>query len=102
MTQQPTAAAADQLAGRFRGELVRPGDPSYDEARAVWNGMFDRRPALVARCTCTEDVVAAVAAARESGLPVAVRGGGHSASGFSTVDDGIVVDLGPMKDAVVD
>ena len=94
--------AVDQLTTAFAGELLRPGDEGYDEARAVWNGMFDRHPALVARCTCTEDVAAAVSHARESGLTIAVRGGGHSASGFGTCDDGVVIDLSPMHAVEVD
>src|SRR3954447_16212419 len=94
--------AVDQLTTAFAGELLRPGDEGYDEARAVWNGMFDRHPALVARCTCTEDVVATVNHAREAGLTTAVRGGGHSAIGFGTCDDGVVIDLSPMHAVEVD
>ncbi len=101
-TDTPVPAAIDDLALRFRGDLVRPGDGAYDDARSVWNGMIDRRPALIARCTCTADVVAAVNAARESGLTLAVRGGGHSACGHGTCDDGIVIDLSPMSEVVVD
>ena len=96
-----TAAAAD-LAARMRGELIQPGDEAYDDARRVWNGMIDRRPGLIARCACTEDVVAAVALARQSGLTVAVRGGGHSAAGYGTCDDGIVIDLSAMQGVEVD
>src|SRR3954451_24857352 len=95
-----TAIAA--LPASFNGDLIQPGDERYDDARAVWNGMYDRRPAVVARCTSTGDVVAALTAARSAGMPIAVRGGGHSASGFSTVDDGMVIDLGPMKAITVD
>ncbi|HWI09575.1 MAG TPA: FAD-binding oxidoreductase [Solirubrobacteraceae bacterium] len=95
-------AVLDQLAGAFDGEIVRPGDPAYDDARSVWNGMIDRRPEVIARCARTSDVVAAVGFARDSGLPVAVRGGGHSAPGYGTCDGGIVIDLSPMKEIVVD
>nr|MBA2261725.1 FAD-dependent oxidoreductase [Solirubrobacterales bacterium] len=92
----------DGLASRFRGELLGPDDEGYEQARMVWNGMIDRHPALVARCTCASDVLAALDFARDSALPLAVRGGGHSAAGFGTCDSGIVVDLSPMKDIRVD
>jgi FAD/FMN-containing dehydrogenase len=86
----------------FAGEQLRPGDPGYDEARVLWNALFDRRPALIARCTSTADVVAAVNYGRDNGLQIAVRSGGHSAAGHSSVDDGIVIDLSPMKRIDVD
>lgn len=86
----------------FEGELITPPDPRYDEARRVWNRAIDRYPTAVARCASTEDVRRALALARENGLPVAVRGGGHSMGGLSTCDDGLVIDLGPMRDLVVD
>ncbi|MGH2951893.1 MAG: FAD-binding oxidoreductase, partial [Solirubrobacterales bacterium] len=98
----PDAIALRELERSFRGELVRPGEPSYDERRRVWNGSIDRSPALIARCAGTRDVVAAVALARRSGLPVAVRGGGHSFPGHSVCDDGIVIDLGAMNGIRVD
>src|SRR5215207_6300588 len=85
------------LPGSFRGELIRPGDPSYDEHRKVWNGSIDRSPTAIARCASTQEVVDAVGLARESGLRTAVRGGGHSFPGHSTCDDGIVIDLSKMK-----
>jgi hypothetical protein len=90
------------LPGSFRGELIRPGDPSYDEQRKVWNGSIDRSPAVILRCGGSDDVVAAVGLARDTDLSVAVRGGGHSFPGHSTCDDGIVIDLGPMKRIRVD
>jgi FAD/FMN-containing dehydrogenase len=86
----------------FRGELYRPDDDGYDAARAVHNGMIDKRPALVARCADVADVRSALRHARDQGLPVAVRGGGHSGPGFGTVDDGVVIDLGPMHGVRVD
>lgn len=86
----------------LHGELVRPDDPNYDEARAVWNGAHDARPAVIARCADAADVRHAVGFARSEGLEVAVRGGGHSIPGFSTCDDGIVIDLSPMKGIDVD
>jgi FAD/FMN-containing dehydrogenase len=82
---------------RLRGQLIRPQDPDYEEARNVYNGMIDRRPQLIARCTDIADVVAAVNYARDNELPVAVRGGGHNVAGFGTCDGGLVIDLGPMK-----
>lgn len=94
--------ALDELASRLHGALVRPGDQDYDEARSVWNGMIDLRPAAVARCASTEDVRASVALARTTGLPLAVRGGGHNVAGFGTVDDGLVIDLSPMRSVDVD
>jgi FAD binding domain/Berberine and berberine like len=92
----------EQLSPQFTGELLRQGDSGYDDARLVWNGMFDRYPALIARCRTTDDVVAAVNFARESDLLIAVRGGGHSAVGYSTCDDGIVIDLSEMNQVQVD
>jgi FAD/FMN-containing dehydrogenase len=96
MTTQATAIPA------FAGTLIGPGDPGYDEARSLFNGRIDKRPAVIARCTSPEDVQLALAHAREQGLEVAVRGGGHSTAGFSCVDDGIVIDVGPMKRADID
>jgi FAD/FMN-containing dehydrogenase len=95
-------AAVDTLASALEGTVLQPADAGYDEARMVWNGMFDRRPALIARCACAADVVAAVDFARENDMLVAVRGGGHSAAGFSTCDDGLVIDLSGMKRIEVD
>jgi len=87
---------------RFKGELIDPADPAYDQARVVWNGMADRRPALIARCVAVDDVVAAVRFAHEHDLVVAVRGGGHSIAGLSTCDGGIVIDLSRMRGLMVD
>lgn len=91
-----------QLESNLRGTLLRPSDAEYDAARAVWNGMIDKRPALIARCASTADVVNAVNFARNQGLLVAVRGGGHNAAGKAVCDDGIVIDLSPMRDVTVD
>ena len=90
------------LAQQLRGELITPGDAGYDEARRVWNGMIDRRPAVVARVQGAVDVVAVVDYARETGTELAVRGGGHSSAGYSTVDDGIVLDFSRMRAVWVD
>jgi hypothetical protein len=86
----------------FEGELVRPEDPDYDEARSVYNAMIDRRPALIARCATPDDVASTIRLARESDLPLSVRGGGHNGPGFGVVDAGIVCDLSLMKDIAVD
>jgi FAD/FMN-containing dehydrogenase len=94
--------ALTALPGSFRGELVQPGDPTYDEHRKVWNGSIDRSPAVIVRCASAQDVVGAVGLARESGLQTAVRGGGHSFPGLATCDDGIVIDLSGMKGIEVD
>jgi hypothetical protein len=96
------AAALEIDESVFRGEVVRPGDPGYDEHRKVWNGCFDRRPAAIVRCAGVADVIAAVRLGRESGLPVAVRSGGHSFPGLSVADDALMIDLQPMKGVRVD
>jgi FAD/FMN-containing dehydrogenase len=90
------------IRGRFEGELLEPGDDGYDEARTVFNAMVDRRPRLIVRCTGAADVVAGVLLARETGLPLAVRGGGHGVNGHAVCDDGIMLDLSPMKRIDVD
>ena len=95
-------AAVEQLRFMFRGELIRPGDADYEQARRVNNGLIDRKPALIMRCTGTSDVVVAVNFVRDRGLPLAVRGGAHSVAGFSTVDDGVVIDLSRMRGVRVD
>src|SRR5687768_12451684 len=90
------------LAAATGGDLLLPHNPRYEEARHVWNRMIDRRPAAIARARTTEDVVAAVTFAREHGVELAVRGGGHSASGLAVVDDGLVIDLTEMNQVQVD
>ena len=103
MPEQTLAApAVEEFAREFRGALLQPGDEGFDDARLVWNGIHDRHPALIARCTSPEDVVGAVNFARGHGLRIAVRGGGHSAPGYATCDDGIVIDLSPMNKVEVD
>jgi FAD/FMN-containing dehydrogenase len=95
-----TATAAFRQA--FHGEVITPGDTRYDAARVVWNGMIDRRPAMIARCTDVNDVMGAIRFGREHDLVVATRGGGHSVGGFSTCDAGIVIDLSGMRGAAAD
>jgi FAD/FMN-containing dehydrogenase len=90
------------LRERFGGAVLFRGDPGYDEARRVWNGVIDRHPAVIARCSTSDEVVAALAYARDHGLAVAVRGGGHNVAGTAVNDGGIVIDLSPMRDVTVD
>jgi FAD/FMN-containing dehydrogenase len=86
----------------FAGELIGPDQPNYDDARKVWNGLIDRRPWIIARCTKAADVAAAVRFARERQLTVAVRGGGHNVAGTAVCDGGLVIDLSPMKRISID
>ena len=96
------ALAAQQQLGSFGGRLIGPDDSDYDEARSLFNAMFDKRPALIARCANAGDVAKAVAFARAHGLPIAIRGGGHNGAGLGSVDDGVVIDLSLMRDVEVD
>jgi FAD/FMN-containing dehydrogenase len=96
-----TAIPALQIPG-FRGRLITADDPDYDDARAVWNGAVDRRPLLIARCTGTADVAAAVRFARERDLEIAVRGGGHNVAGTALCEDGLVIDLSSMRAVSID
>ena len=86
----------------FRGQLLGPSDDGYEEARKVYNGMIDKRPRLIAKCTDVADVVTAVNFARDNGIVVAVRGGGHNGGGLGLVDDGLVIDLSRLNDVQVD
>jgi FAD/FMN-containing dehydrogenase len=90
-------ASFERFKAAFRGEIIGRDHHRYDQARALYNGMIDKRPALIARCVDVADVVAAVHLGRESGLLVAIRGGGHNGPGLGSCDDGIVIDLGAMK-----
>ena len=92
-----TGDRIDAFESELLGDVIRRGDSDYDEARSVWNGMIDKRPALIARCRDVADVISAVEFARERDMLVAVRGGGHNAAGLATCDDGIVIDLSPMN-----
>lgn len=96
------AQATEQLAAQLRGELIRPSDAGYDEARKLYNGMIDKRPAVIACCADAADVAAAVNFGRTQGLLVAVRGGGHNGAGLGSCDDGLVIDLSRMRAVHVD
>ena len=100
MSLSSVSMEIDQAA--LRGYAVGPGDPSYDIDRRIWNASFDRRPAVIIRCAGVADVIAAVKFGRTSGLPVAVRSGGHSFPGFSMAEGGVVIDLSLMKGVRVD
>ncbi len=97
--EQPTI---DDFTAHLHGEVLQPGDAAYDEARTIWNAMIDRRPALIARCTSAEDVARAVNFARDADLLVSVRGGGHNIGGSAVCDDGLMIDLSPMRQIEVD
>jgi hypothetical protein len=90
-------SAVQKFADNLRGWLLQPGGGGYDEARRVWNGMIDRRPALIARCAGPADVIAAVRFAREHELLVSVKGGGHNITGNAVCEGGLMIDLSPMK-----
>jgi len=96
------APALDELRASLRGTLCLPGEPGYDAARTIWNAMIDRRPAAIVRAVGASDVMRAVGFAREHGLPLAVRGGGHNIAGNAVCDDGLMIDLSPMKSVRVD
>ena len=99
---QPVNKDIDQLKTRLRGSVILPGDAVYDEARSVWNGMIDRRPAAIARCLGVADVVACVNFARETGMPLALKAGGHNIAGLAVCNDGLVADLSWMRGVWVD
>jgi FAD/FMN-containing dehydrogenase len=102
MTITFDAALVADLARQISGSVLRPGDEGYDAARAVHNGLIDRRPALIARCRTTDDVVAALAFARASGLEVSIRGGGHNVAGRAVAEGGVMIDLAEMKGITID
>jgi FAD/FMN-containing dehydrogenase len=101
---QPDIAQADidQFEKSLRGHLIRPADPAYNDARSIYNAMIDKHPQLIAQCANVADVIAAVNFGRERHLDIAIRGGGHSAPGLALVDNGLVIDLSPMKGIRVD
>jgi FAD/FMN-containing dehydrogenase len=90
------------LAGQVSGLVISPRDAGYDEARAIHNGLVDRRPALIVRCRTTADVVAALEFARSAGLEVSVRGGGHNVAGRAVTDGGVMISLADMTEVAVD
>src|SRR5919198_2000503 len=96
------AQIASTLQQGLRGRVIAPDDADYDAARALYNGMIDKRPRLIARCVDAADVIAAVNFGREQGLLIAIRGGGHNGPGLGSCDDGLVIDLSPMKSVRVD
>ena len=95
-------AAVLAFEARLRGDLVRRGDAAYDDARALYNAMIDKRPWLIARCADVADVVATVAFARDHDLRLAVRGGGHNGGGLGSVDDGVLLDLAALNGVRID
>ena len=98
----PAELARKRLGPTFAGTLIGPDDAGYDDARAVYNGLIDRRPAFLVTCSGPKDVAGAIAFAREHDLMVAVRGGGHNGAGFGVCDDGVVIDLSSLREVVVD
>jgi len=96
------ASAVADLSQGLRGRVFTADSPGYDEARTIWNAMIDKRPAVIARCASAADVRRAVRFAREAGLDIAVRGGGHNIAGSALVDGGLVIDLSAMKSVRVD
>ncbi len=87
---------------RFRGEIIRPSDAGYDDARTIWNAMIDKYPALIVRCTNSDDVIEAVNFARDNNLLLSVRGSGHNVAGSAVCDGGLMIDLSLMKDIHID
>jgi FAD/FMN-containing dehydrogenase len=96
------ATAFEDLRARVLGEVIEPGDPRYDHARAVWNAMIDRRPALIVRCRNTADVIEGVRFAREHNRPIAIRGGGHNVAGYAVGEGSVMLDLSAMRAVRVD
>ncbi|AJZ61698.1 berberine and berberine like family protein [Paraburkholderia fungorum] len=97
-----SSSAADELKAAIRGELLLPGDAGFDAARSIWNAMIDRHPAMILRCAGVADVRRGVTFARDHGLPLAVHSGGHNIAGTALCDDGLVIDLSPMKSVQID
>ncbi|HTT34943.1 MAG TPA: FAD-binding oxidoreductase [Thermoplasmata archaeon] len=101
-SKAPKAVPIEKLSGGLRGPVLTPSSPRYDEVRALYNGMISKRPAAIARCVDVADVIAALRFGREAGLDIAIRGGGHNGGGLGSVDDGLMIDLSPMRGVRVD
>ena len=99
MTASIPQSNIESYRATMRGEVLEPSNPSYDESRVVWNGMIDRRPALIARCRNAADVAASVNFARDHGLPIAIRSGGHNVAGYAVCNDGLMIDMSLMNAA---
>ncbi len=97
-----TTLNTESLRSNFSGDILQPDSPGYDSARRIWNATVDKRPALIARCTGTADVIAAITFARDNNLLTAIRGGGHNVGGRALCDDGMVIDLSRMRAVSVD
>ncbi|MHC4977140.1 MAG: FAD-binding oxidoreductase, partial [Planctomycetota bacterium] len=95
-------SAIEQLRESMQGEIILPDDASYDHTRAVWNGMIDKRPAIIARCESENDVIASVRFARQNDLPVSIRGGGHGVAGRAVADGALLIDMSPMGRVAID
>ena len=100
--RSPEGNNVEEFRRRLSGTIVRPGDAEYDTARAVWNGMIDRRPAIIAYCTNVNDVIQSIAFGQETGILTSVRSGGHNIAGSSLCDGGLVIDLSRMNTVTVD
>jgi FAD/FMN-containing dehydrogenase len=98
----PETTVVDAIEETIRGDVIAPDDPRYDEARALYNGMIDKRPRLIVRCADVADVITSVNFAREEGWPLAIRGGGHNGAGLGSVDDGLVIDFSELRSVRVD
>src|SRR5258708_7128590 len=97
-----TIGVPDEVRASFTGELIGPADPAYEQTRRVHNGLINKRPALIARCRTVPDIVDAVNLGREQATEVSVRGGGHGVAGLAVTNDGLMIDLAPMKGIKVD
>src|SRR5262245_44528157 len=94
--------ATENLKTKVKGQIVLPSEPSYDEVRKIWNAMIDRRPALILRCADASDIPHAISFARENGLEISIRGGGHNIAGNALCDNGVLIDLSTMRRVRVD